>query len=179
MNRSIRSPLAILAAAAVILAGCATPADKQAMTVQKPAVAGKQHPYSVSVATSGGTDTGALDSSNIGNADLKAAIEASIRETKTFREVVQGKNGQYELAVNVISLSKPSLGLSFTVDLEAGWTLTRASDHQIVLRKAIKSTHTASMSDAFAGVVRMRLAVEGAARDNIAQGLAAIGQLDL
>jgi hypothetical protein len=179
MNRTLRSALAAATTVTLLLAGCATPADKQAMTVQKTAVAGKQQPYSVSVATSGGTETGTLDSSNIGNADLKAAIEASIRETKTFREVVQGKAGQYELSVNVISLSKPSIGLSFTVDLEAGWTLTRASDRQVVLRKAIKSSHTASMSDAFAGVVRLRLAVEGAARSNIAQGLAAIGQLDL
>jgi hypothetical protein len=168
-----------LVALAVALSGCATPADKSAMTVSAPAAAGKQHPFSVSVATSGGSDTGALESSNIGNADLKAAIEASIKETRLFKEVVQGKDGQYELSVTVIQLSKPSFGFSFTVELEAGWTLVRASDKQIVLRKAIKSTGTAGMGEAFAGVVRLRLAVESAAKANIAQGLAAIGELKL
>lgn len=58
-------------------------------------------------------------------------------------------------------------------------TLTRVSDRQVVLRKAITSTSTATMSAAFAGAERLRLAVEGAAKANIAQGLAAIGQLDL
>lgn len=36
-----------------------------------------------------------------------------------------------------------------------------------------------TMSDTFAGVTRLRLAVEAAARDNIAQGLQAIAQLEL
>jgi hypothetical protein len=169
-----------LVALAIALAGCATPADKTAMTVTASATAtGKQYPYSVSVATSGGKGTGAMESSNIDNADLKAAIEASIKETRLFKEVVQGKDGQYELTVNVIELSKPSFGLTFTVDLEAGWTLVRTSDKQVVFRKALKSTGTAGVSDAFAGVVRLRLAVENAAKANIAQGLVAIGELNL
>jgi hypothetical protein len=171
-----------MTALAVAIAGCATPADKKAMTVSAPAssaMAGKQYPYSVSVATSGGKGTGAMESSNIDNADLKAAIETSIKETRLFKEVVQGKDGQYELTVSVIQLSKPSFGLTFTVELEAGWTLVRASDKQVVYRKALKSTGTASVSDAFVGVVRLRLAVENAAKANIAQGLAAIGELNL
>lgn len=168
------------AALAFAIAGCATPADKKAMTVSALAAAtGKQYPYSVSVATSGGSATGAMESSNIDNADLKAAIEASIKETRLFKEVMQGKDGQYELTVNVIQLSKPSFGLTFTVDLEAGWTLVRASDKQVVYRRALKSSGTAGFSDAFAGVVRLRLAVESAAKANIAQGLAAIAELNL
>jgi hypothetical protein len=35
------------------------------------------------------------------------------------------------------------------------------------------------MSDAFAAVTRLRLAVEAAARDNISQGLKAVSELDL
>lgn len=179
MRAVARLASAALVVVAAALAGCASPANKQAMTVDKQTAVGKQHPASVSVTASGGADTSALGSSNIGNAELKGAIEASIRETRVFREVVQGPGGQYELVVNVITLSKPSMGFSFTVDMEAGWTLTRVSDRQVVLRKAITSTFTATMSAAFAGAERLRLAVEGAAKANIAQGLTAIGQLDL
>jgi hypothetical protein len=174
-----RVATAAAAVLVVVLAGCAAPAGKQAMTVDKPVAVAKQHPYSVTVTASGGAETTALGSSNIGNAELKGAIESSIRESRVFREVVEGQGGQYELVVNVITLSKPSIGFSFTVDLEAGWTLTRVADRQVLLRKAITSSHTATMGAAFAGVERLRLAVEGAARANIVQGLAAIGQLDL
>jgi hypothetical protein len=121
------------------------------------------------VTASGGANTSALGSSNVGSADLKGAIEVSILETRIFRDVVQGTGGQYELVVNVINLSKPSMGFSFTVDVEAGWTLTRLADRQVVLRQAISSTHTASMSAAFAGTERLRLAVEGAARANVSR----------
>jgi hypothetical protein len=179
MKLALHSGIVALVVAAAALGGCASPADKQAMTVSKTAAGGKQQPYTVAVTATGGAETSAVSSSNIGNADLKAAIESSIKETHAFRDVVQGKDGQYELLVNVVSLSKPSFGLSFTVDLECGWTLTRVSDQKIMLRKSIASTSTASMGDAFAGVTRLRLAVEGAARANIAQGLTAIGQLDL
>jgi len=167
-----------LIAAALTLGGCAAPADKKAMTVSKTVVT-KKHPYAVGVAVRGGSETTSTTSSNIADADLKAAIEGSIRETQVFREVVQGRNGQYELAVNVVQLSKPSFGFSFTVDMEAGWTVTRVSDNQVVFRKAIASTYTASASDAFLGATRLRLAVEGAAKANIAQGLAAIGAVDM
>jgi hypothetical protein len=170
---------AVMLAGAFALGGCASPADKQAMTVDKTAVVAKKHPYAVGVTVRGGAATSAGTSSNISDADLRAAIEASIKETQAFREVVEGRSGQYELAVNVIQLSKPSFGFSFTVDFEAGWTLTRVSDGQVVFRKAIASTYTASASAAFAGATRLRLAVEGAAKANIADGLSAIGNLDL
>jgi hypothetical protein len=69
-------------------------------------------------------------------------------------------------------------GGSFTVKMEAGWTLKRASG-ATVWQESIKSEHTATMGDAMVGVTRLRLATEGAARNNIATGLAKIGQLNL
>jgi len=121
----------------------------------------------------------ATTGSNVSDADLKAALEASITETRVFREVVQGRSGDYELTVSVTQLSKPMFGFSFTVEMEAGWTLTRVSDGRQVWRKAITSTHTVSANAAFAGATRLRMAVEGAAKANISQGLAEIGGLAL
>lgn len=180
MNQTLRSTAAAAATVvALVLAGCASPANQQAMTVSAPAKITKQHPYSVSVATSGGEETTAMGSSAIANADLKAAIEASIRDSKLFNEVMQGKEGQYHLAVAVTQVEKPLMGLSFTVTLETAWTLTRVSDKQVVWRKAVKGAHTATMSDSVIGVKRLQLAVEGAARANIEQGLTGISDAPL
>jgi len=63
--------------------------------------------------------------------------------------------------------------------MEAAWSLSKASDHSVVWRQGIQSSHTATMSDSVIGVERLRLAVEGAARENIVKGLQAIGQLSL
>ena len=167
-----------IAIAVAGLAGCAAPAQKEAMATDAIAST-KKLPYSVSVDTRGGAETGAMDSSNVSNADLKAAIESSIAKTSLFKQVVQGKNGDYELVVTVTQMSKPSFGASFTVAMEAGWTLMKTSDKSIVMRKAVKSEHTATVSDAFVGMTRLRLAVEGAVRKNIAEGLQAISALPI
>ena len=120
-----------------------------------------------------------MDTTNISDADLKAAIEDAIANSKLFKTVVQGNNGDYQLSVRVTSLTKPIFGTTFTVDMETAWSLTRMSDRSSVMRKSVKSTGTATMGEAFVAVTRLRLAVEAAARDNIAQGLQAMAGLDL
>jgi hypothetical protein len=167
-----------IAAAVAGLAGCASPAQQQNMAAESIATT-KKLPYTVSVETRGGSETGAMDSSNVSNADLKAAIEASIAKSSLFKQVLQGRNGDYELNVTVTQMNKPSFGADFTVTLETGWSLVKASDKSVVMRKAVKSQHTATMSDAFVGMTRLRLAVEGAVRKNIAEGLQSIAALPL
>lgn len=179
MKRSIAraAGFAHAAALAAILAGCAAPAQKENMAVVAPAPTAapmRQLPYTVRVETKGGQETGATDSSNIGNADLKAAIEASITKSQLFKSVVQGQGGEYELTVTITRLDKPLFGASFTVTLETGWSLVRVSDKQPVLRKGITSSYTAGLGDSLVGVTRLRLAVEGAVRNNIEDGLKAI-----
>jgi len=66
-----------LAAGAAVLAGCAAPAQKESMAPVA-LVPAKKHPFTVRVEPRGGAETGAMDSSNVSNADLKAAIEAAI-----------------------------------------------------------------------------------------------------
>ncbi len=172
--------ISLLSAAAIVLSltGCSTPANRAAMTPQD-IVVSKHHPYSVHVQTSGGSETGAMDSSNISDADLKAAIEDAIAQSKIFKRVVQGVDGNYELSVRVTSLSKPIFGATFSVEMESAWSMTRVSDQSVVLRKSVKSTGTATMGDALVAVTRLRMAVENAARESISQGLNAITELDL
>lgn len=175
VHQRISTVLAVPAAALILLlAGCASPASRQAMVPQTLGAPYGTHPYSVSVQSGGGTDTGALDSSNIADADLKAAIEEAVVSNRVFKSVVQGREGDYELSVRVTNLSKPLFGFSFTVNMEAAWTLLKVADGSVVMRKAVKSSGTAGAGDALIGVTRLRLAVEAAARDNISQGLQAV-----
>ena len=93
------------------LSGCASSANKEAMVASDLQTL-KKHDRSVSVRTAGGAETSAMDSSNISDADLKAAIEESIVQSKLFKSVVQGKDGDYDLAVSIVRLDKPIFGLT-------------------------------------------------------------------
>ena len=176
------APFSLRAATAItmvaMLAGCASSANWEAMTPTAVATT-KKLPQTVSVKTSGGSATGAMDSSSIGNDDLKAAIEKSITQSKLFAAVVPVGGEDYELSVAITRLSKPTFGLAFTVEMEAGWVLVKRSDKTMVWRKSVQSSYTASMSDAFVGVKRLQMAVEGAARQNIEQGLKAIESAEI
>jgi hypothetical protein len=180
LKNNIVRPLAAVAAAVAIvgLAGCAAPAQRESMAAA-PLAAGKKLPYTVAVQTRGGQETGAMDSSNVSNADLKAAIENSISQSHLFKSVVQGKDGDYDLTVTVTQLTKPTFGASFTVSLETAWSLVRVKDKAVVLRKSVASSHTAAWNDALVGATRLRLAVEGAVRKNIAEGLQAISDASI
>ena len=116
------------------LSGCAAPANQDAMSALDLTLA-KRHSRSVTVQTRGGNETGAMDSTNISNEEFRAAVEQSIVKNNLFKSVIQGNNGDYELTVIISQLSKPIFGLTFTVDMEAGWVLTKTSDKSVVMKK--------------------------------------------
>lgn len=175
-----RNALAVAGSVLVIvgLSGCSSSANREAMVASDVQMA-KKHDRSVAVRTGGGAETTAMESSNIADADLKAAIEDSIVKTRVFKSVVQGKDADYDLAVSIVKLEKPVFGLTFTVNMEATWVLVKQSDKSVVLKRSIESSSTATFSDAAVAVTRLRLAVEGAAKRNIEQGLQAISALSL
>jgi hypothetical protein len=70
-------------------------------------------------------------------------------------------------------------GMAMTVKLEAGYTLKRMGDSKVVWQEAIRSEHTSTPGEAFAGVTRVRLATEGAVKNNIAEALSKIAALAL
>jgi hypothetical protein len=176
--QSLTRSLSIIAlcASAAVIAGCATAAKPEEM-VPTAAIAGTQHKASTSVVVAGGSETSALGKSQISNEAFQQAIVQSIEKNKTFSTVVKGAGGDYQLTVTVISMDQPSFGLSFTVKMEAAWSLKKA-DGTVVMQETIKSEGTAGAMEAFAGTERLRLANEYAARANIAAALEKVGKLN-
>lgn len=168
---------AILLAAASGLYGCASPAEVKGMVAQVKIAASQ--PFSVGIRSQGGSETGAMDPSMISNADFAKAIEESIVNGRVFTSVVNGKDSDYELSVTILNFNKPMFGASFAITLETAWSLTNTKTREAALRKNITSTHTASFGDSVVAVTRFRLALEGAARNNIKQGLEEISRLSL
>lgn len=174
---NLRSPLAALSLCVVLAAGCATQAQQQSM-VATDFTAAHKHPQTVSVSVTGGQETSALGKSQISNESFAQALAESINRSQAFSKVLPTPGGTYLLSVQVFNVEQPSFGATFTVKMETGWTLKRADSGKTVWQQAIRSEHSVSVGEAFVGAERLRLANEGAARKNIAAGLAEITKLD-
>lgn len=161
----------------ILISGCASPVSNSSVVVGSlPGMT--QHQKTVTVQTQGGGDTGAMDVPNISNAEFTKAIEESIIENGLFNQIVEGDKADLLLNVNILNMSVPLFGGSLTVTMEAGWSLMAPESKEVIMRKSITSSNTATMDQAFVGVTRLRLAVEGAVRENIRSGLMAISELE-
>jgi hypothetical protein len=71
------------------------------------------------------------------------------------------------------------MGFSMTVKMEVSYKLTDGQGNTPLWTRSIQSTYTARYGEAYDARERIRLASEGAARENIAQAIEAISALDL
>jgi len=130
----------------------------------------KRHPGTVSVEIVGGSDTGALDKPRISDAAFGRALEASIVKSGVFSGVAHATRGDWMLSVILVRLDQPLLAITATVRMEAGWALRRTDSGSTVWKAVIESGSTET---------GLGPATEGAARNNIAEGLARISRLEM
>jgi hypothetical protein len=69
-------------------------------------------------------------------------------------------------------MRRPGVGITLVATSVIRYKLTRARDGGVVYDDVLTTSATRTGSDAFVGVVRARMAVEGAIRSNIAEFLA-------
>lgn len=167
-----------LTVVSLLLTGCASPATVQGMHPQSLTFQNKA-PFSISVQAAGGEKTNPLWTSEISNKSFAQTIRESIAESGLFRSVITAGDGDYLLEVSIINVDKPVAGFDMTVNMAVSWKLTRVATRKIVFQDVIYKSYTATMGDAFAGIKRLRLAQEGAARENIQEGLARISRVKL
>jgi hypothetical protein len=176
--RKIRFATLALVAGIGLLGGCALPTVSKAMIPETAGVE-KTHPYSVNVEVTGGRATEPTGTPQIANETFDEAITATLAKTKAFAKIQDEKAGNYELNVIIFNVQQPSSGGSASVTIETGWTLTNRLTGKIVWQKALRSTYTASSDSDVTFVGRLKKATEGAAKDNIKQGVTEITRLNL
>jgi hypothetical protein len=129
----------------------------------------KRQLFGIRVRVTGGHETEAVGRPQIPDSAFAQALVNSIKNSKMFAKVVEQTNGEdYLLTVTLFTLNKRLFGQ--TVKLEAGWRLQRVSDGTIVWQELIISE---------AEDFNVQVATEGAAKNNIAQGLTKISKLNL
>ena len=177
-STSASSRFLLLCAVVAVLGGCGSATTTEGM-VPTDFTPAKKFSQTVSVSVSGGKETDSMGKPQITDAVFAQALADAITKSQIFSRVVEGKGGTYLLSVVLSDMEQPSFGATFTVKLEAGWTLRRSDSGKVVWQEAIRSEGIATISDAVAGVTRLRMATEFAAKNNISQGLGKISQLNL
>jgi len=148
-----------------LLAACATPADVNNMVVGPDTV----HPFPAPLrnaiclrTVTGGQETNPMMMSQVSDAGFRGALEGSLRENGLLALDACGFN----LDANLLSLSQPMFGLDLRVSALVNYKLEDKAG-AILLRETMGSAHTATFSDAAIGIMRLKLANEGAIRASI------------
>jgi hypothetical protein len=175
MNRTAVS--SILVIATLLIGGCATGAKSEGMVVQQ-SVVPHAIPSTVTVAVSGGSKTSSTGASQISDDAFAQALRDSITKTGLFKEV-SAAGGRYKLTAFIGKVDQPVMGFAMTVKMDVSYTLVDTQTGKTVWSKDIASEHTAQVSEAFAGIKRLRVANEGAAQANIERAIVAMSSLPL
>ena len=150
----------------LFLSGCATPANKQAMTISKfeenvivnPNLKGKFFVRNVS----GGKDTNPLWTSQVGTADFKSALDQSLEEVGYKAENQEAAT--YFIDAELKELDQPIFGLTFDVHSNVFYVVDGNGTKKSV---PISATGEATVKDAFIAIERLRIANEKSIRENI------------
>ena len=150
------------------LLGCASGAKMENMVYAEPEeVRGAYDPALTDAVTvtdvSGGKETNPMWTSQISDEEFSGAVRDSLIAQNLYTE-----DGRFRLQVILLELVQPVFGFSFTVTTQVRYLLEDSMRENIVLDETIVGEHTATVSDAFAGIKRLRLANEGSVRNNIA-----------
>jgi hypothetical protein len=128
--------------------------------------------------------TDALDASGIfsGIDNSKAAetIMPMIRAKGVFPGTPEMENTPYFLDVRIVKLETPTFSVYMTVGMQVIWTLYRTAGKTELMHEKIYSTYTGGMFEGGVhGANRVRVATEGAARENVRLGIELLEALDM
>ncbi|MEA3232968.1 MAG: hypothetical protein U9Q05_14525 [Thermodesulfobacteriota bacterium] len=169
--------MTFILASILLVSGCASP-SKSVNMVPKNLNIKNQYPYSVNVEVGGGSKTNPLWTSQISDQAFREAITNSLTQSGIFSKVINGSNADYLLEVIITNCNQPIVGFDMTVSMVTHWELTNLKTNKEIWEDFISSSYTATVGDAFAGIKRLRLANEGAARENIKEGISTLSSLD-
>jgi hypothetical protein len=203
----VRRYLILLLVAAGALAFCSTTAAAEMMAAEDPSVSGSSsvstagsiadevRPGAVGlrvVGASAGIKTDYFEQaitdalvaseifSSIDNSQTAETVLPMIRAKGVFPGTVDIDRTPYFLEARIVKLDTPSFSVSMTVGMNVIWTLYRTADKTELLHEKIYSTYTGGMFEGgIHGANRVRVASEGATRENVRIGVEMLTALDL
>lgn len=166
MRFSLLLPPALLVA--LLAAGCATVATSalvpEALTVDR-SVGG-----SVSIQASGSPKRAYLMRPLVSSEAIEDALSTAVEESELFDEIVPD-GADRRLIVTVERIEEPQVGLDQTCTVTLRWQLTTGDESQTLWETRITTERTLDFLDETDSEARGQLAIEGALRGNLREGL--------
>jgi hypothetical protein len=162
--------LVMAAFSAALFTGCvAQPAQTDAMVPGDLALYGAAPPQALAQAVemgivSGGRPTNPLWMSQVGDEEFRAALERSLAMAGLLAP--RAEDAHYRLDTHLVGLAQPAIGFDATVTSTIDYRLTPLAEGK-AFHTVVIEPYTATVSDAFSGVERLRVANEGSIRKNI------------
>ena len=165
-QRIMKIRYALILVLATLIMGCATPANRQAMTVSKfegnvivnPNLKAKFYVRNVS----GGKDTNPLWTSQVATEDFKGALDQSLDAVGYKAE--RSETATYFIDAELKELDQPLVGLTFDVHSNVFYVVDGKGDKKSI---PITATGKATVNDAFIAIERLKIANEKSIRENI------------
>ena len=150
-------------AGSLLLAGCVTTSETDTLIPQTYTAVDPSSALSRAVTvTELGGDYTEVFKGQVSNAALSEALTQALSQSGMLADM----NAKYSVVPNLVHLKQPAIGLDMTVTAKVNYIVKDASG-RIVMDETLSTPHTVKMSDAFVGATRVRMANEGAVRENI------------
>lgn len=157
---------ALIAVSSAGLSGCATPVNRQAMTVPADAAMPPANPAlkgALAVrGVAGGKETNPMWTSQVDDASFRDALSDSLKNAGYLAPA--GSQGQYAVSAELQNLDQPMFGLTMEVKSNVLYKIEGAGKSKSIPVTAVGS---ASPSDAFYGPARLALANERSILENL------------
>lgn len=171
MRLLLTTPLALLGA--LLTAGCTTVSSHvlvpEALNVER-SVGG-----SVSISTSGSPKRAYVMRPVVTAEAIQDALTAAIEETGIFDRIVSAGADRH-LSVSVERIDEPEIGLDQTCTVTLRWRLATGDGSRTLWESRITTKRTLDFLDEFDPEARGQLAIEGALRLNLREGLEQLSQ---
>lgn len=179
MSANARFSFTLLVAAIGIAAivGCTYPPRVMELVPQNYDML-NHHDGSVQITVEGGKETSMSTTlSEISNDIYREALTQAIKKSDLFNEILTS-DSDYALHVTINNQEMGERGFAdMDVDVMTSWELRNNKTSEVLWKDVVTTNYKATVSDAFNGAHRYRMAKEKAARKNIQMGIQALSQL--
>jgi len=162
----------------LFLTGCASTARHSQMTVNRNEVARKNSTLVKNMNVEnvmGGKKTNPLWTSQVDNEGFSQALTNSLSNVDYLNS--DPEKSRFKLAATIQELKQPLIGIDFEVVCKAKYTLYDKKLKKMVFDKSVVTPYTASFSSSMYAPNRLKLANEGAVKENIKQFLEELNTL--
>jgi hypothetical protein len=153
-----------------VAAACAPPAKTENMIAGAPQSAALGASSNLRGAiwltgVAGGQTAGAVIRSDVGNAELHAALLQSLRANGLL--AASAHEARYGLSAELVELDQPGSGIDLTATARIRYEVRAQRSNLRIMALTVSAPYTATLAETVLVFERMRIANEGAIRENI------------